>query len=208
MTPTLSQTPSPVVEALRSRRTMRRFCDDPVAPEVVAELIEVACWAPSPHHTQPWRFVAVDRGPTREGMARAMGARWRADLQADGVPERVIDGRLRRSYEKITGAPALIIPCLLPRVLDSYPDPQRQGAELSMGAHSLGAAIQSLLLTAHARGLGAYWMCAPVFCPEVVVAALNLDQAWRPQAFILVGHPAEDLPPHGRTDLDRMMVWR
>jgi F420 biosynthesis protein FbiB-like protein len=141
-------------------------------------------------------------------MARAMGERWRADLQRDGEPEARIAGRLRRSYEKITEAPALIIPCLLPGVLDSYPDPLRQAAELSMGAHSLGAAIQSLLLAAHARGLGAYWMCAPVFCPEVVVEALALDPAWRPQAFILVGYPAEELPPHGPTDLERMMVWR
>src|SRR4029077_10571868 len=119
-----------------------------------------------------------------------------------------IAGRLRRSREKITGAPALIIPCLTPGVLHSYPDPSRQTAELTMGAHSLGAAIQSLLLAAYARGLGAYWMCAPVFCPEVVVESLSLDSGWRPQAFILVGYPAEELPPHGPTDLQRMMVWR
>ncbi len=141
-------------------------------------------------------------------MAAAMGDRWRADLLRDGVPAPVVETRLRRSYEKITGAPALIVACLMPGVLDSYPDPQRQAAELAMGGHSLGAAIQSLLLAAYARGLGAYWMCAPVFCPDVVVQSLDLDSAWRPQAFILVGRPAEDLPPHGAVDLDRMMAWR
>ncbi|GAC1434871.1 MAG: nitroreductase family protein [Chloroflexota bacterium] len=199
---------SPIVEALRARRTVRRFRDDGVPPAVLAEMIDVACWAPSPHHTQPWRFVAVERGARRERMARALGERWRADLRRDGEPDQRIEGRLRRSYDKIAGAPALIIPCLVPGVLDSYPDPRRQAAELSMGAHSLGAAIQSLLLAAYTRGLGAYWMCAPVFCPDVVVEALSLDQAWRPQAFILIGYPAEVLPPHSPTDLDRMMVWR
>jgi F420 biosynthesis protein FbiB-like protein len=187
---------------------MRRFRPAPVSPRLLAELVDVACWAPSPHHTQPWRFVVVAGPDARARMAQAMGERWRDDLRRDGEPETRIASRLRRSYEKIVGAPALIVPCLYPGVLDSYPDPPRQAAELTMGAHSLGAAIQSLLLAAHARGLGAYWMCAPVFCPDVVVQSLSLDPDLRPQAFILLGYPAEELPAHGPTDLRRMMVWR
>jgi len=198
----------PALEALRSRRTHRRFGPGLVDPQTLAEMIGVACWAPSPHHTQPWRFVVANEPSARARMATAMSERWRADLRSDGEPEERIARRVQRSYEKITGAPALIIPCLYPDVLQNYPDPGRQAVELTMGAHSLGAAIQSLLLAAHARGLAAYWMCAPVFCPEVVVQALALDSAWRPQAFILVGHPAEALPPHEPTDLRTMLAWR
>jgi len=50
---------------------------------------------------------------------------------------------------------------------------------------------QNLLLAAHHAGLGACWMCAPLFCPDVVRDALNLPDHWQPQALITLGYPAE-----------------
>ena len=53
------------------------------------------------------------------------------------------------------------------------PIEQRNQNEYVMAAQSAAMAGQNLLLAAHDAGLGACWMCAPLFCPEVVRDALQ-----------------------------------
>ncbi len=62
-----------------------------------------------------------------------------------------------------------------------------------MFVQSLGAAIQSLMLAAHARGLGSCWLSAPLFCPDAVCLALDLPSDFQPQALIAIGYPREGL---------------
>lgn len=181
-------------DALLGRRSYRRFAPDPVPPEVVREALEAARWAPSPHHTQPWRFVVVTCPAWKRRLAEDMGQRWELDLRADGAPEEEIAGRVGRSVERIVGAPALVVCCISMRDMHVYPDAARQRAEHLMAAQSLGAAIQNFLLAAHDRGLASGWICAPLFCPEIAGAALELPGDWEPQALVLVGYPPRDVP--------------
>jgi nitroreductase len=53
-------------DAIRARRTHKSFGPEPVAPETLEELLELARWAPNHHRTSPWRFRVV--GP--ETLAR------------------------------------------------------------------------------------------------------------------------------------------
>jgi len=41
---------------IRTRRTHKAYGADSLSPEVVAELLELARWAPNHHLTEPWRF--------------------------------------------------------------------------------------------------------------------------------------------------------
>jgi F420 biosynthesis protein FbiB-like protein len=75
--------------------------------------------------------------------------------------------------------------------MDDYPDARRRGHEMTMAVQSAAMAGQNLLLAAHALGLGACWLCAPLFCPDVVTATLALPPDWQPQGLITVGYPAE-----------------
>ena len=59
-------------------------------------------------------------------------------------------------------------------------------------------AAQNLLLAAHAGGLAACWMCAPLFCPDTVATALALPADWEPQALITLGYPADQGKPYRR----------
>ena len=56
-------------EAIRTRRSVRRFRPDPVPPEVVTALLDAARWAPSGLNNQPWRFVIVESPGMRERLA-------------------------------------------------------------------------------------------------------------------------------------------
>ena len=141
-------------------------------------------------------------------LADAMGERWVTDLRGDRVSEDVIARRVARSHRRIEASPVVIVACLVKDVLDRYPDGSRQAAEYTMGAHSLGAALQAILLGAHARGLAGFWMCAPVFCPDTARSALDLDPTWEPQALVLLGYPAAALPARTEFAADGMRVYR
>lgn len=177
---------------LRARRSIRRYRPEPVPEELVAQILDAAIWAPSAHNRQPWRFAVLQKREPKERLALAMGGRLRADLEADGVPEPVIEKDVTRSYRRITGAPLVIVICLSMVDMDSYPDEQRQRNEWIMAAQSTAMAGQNLLLAAHALGLGACWMCAPLFVPELVRETLELPRTWEPQGLITVGYPAEE----------------
>ena len=77
-----------------------------------------------------------------------------------------------------------------------------------MAAQSTAMALQNLLLAAHADGLGACWMCAPLFCPGAVRQALDLPPGWEPQALVTLGFPVDAGRPAGRKGLAEVVVYR
>lgn len=180
--------------AIRGRRSVRRYASRPVEAELVGRLLEAAHWAPSAHNRQPWRFVLLDHAAARQRLAEAMAAHWQADLLADGAAPEEASRRAALSVQRISGAPLVIIPCLDLQALDAYPDPQRQLREWQMGVQSVALACQNLLLAAQHLGLAACWMCAPIFCLELVQSTLDLAPTLEPQALLTVGYRADDSP--------------
>lgn len=205
-TPLTASSPAALADLLRARRSVRRYLEREVPRQALDALLESIRWAPSPHNSQPWRVALLRSPAARQHLARALGERWRADLTADGLPTDEIDRLIGRSRERIEGAPAALVLGLTLRDLDSYPDQHRQQAELLMAAHSLGAAAQNILLTARAYGLAACWMCAPLFCPEVVREALELPADVIPQALLTLGYPAVEPPPRPKRPLAEIVL--
>lgn len=180
-----------ILETIRSRRSVRRYTDAPVPRELLDELLDAARWGPSAHNRQPWRFAVIQASELKHDLAAAMGERLRADLERDGAPTDVIEVDVARSYARITQSPIVIVACMTLRDMDTYSDARRSNAEWIMATQSVAMAVQNLLLAAHALGLGACWMCAPLFVPDTVRAVLQLDLDWNPQALITLGYPAE-----------------
>ena len=191
---------------IRGRHSVRRYQDRPVPRELVLEVLEAARWAPSPHGRQPWRFVVLTRPVPKRTLADAMSAEWRRQLAFDGQDAETVEIRQRKSHTRIINAPVVIIPCLYLAEMDQYPDSARNAAETTMAIQSLGCAVQNMLLMAYNLGLDCGWMCAPLFCPEVVVAALELDPLLTPHALITVGYAATDPVRRERLSLERLIV--
>lgn len=197
----------PLLAAIRDRRSIRRYQTDSIPRAALEEVLAAAVWAPSAHNRQPWRFVIVEGAETRERLAAAMGARLRADLAADGLPAEAIERDAGRSYARLAAAPALIVVCLTMAEMDAYPDARRRGNELLMAVQSTAMAGQNALLAAHALGLAACWICAPLFCPEVVQAVLSLPEDWQPQGLITIGYPAET-KEKTRAPIETRVLWK
>lgn len=171
-------------DLIRARRSIRRYHARPVPPEQIERLLDCATRAPSSHNRQPWRFVVITTAAVKAQLADRMGERLKADRlrEAERVVE--IDRDVSRSRERITSAPVVIIVCLSSIDLD-------EARERMMALQSVAAAIENLLLAAHEARLGACWMAAPLYCPDVVREVLRLPDAWEAQALITVGYPAD-----------------
>jgi nitroreductase len=60
-----------LLEAIRTRRAIRRFKKEPVPPELIEKMLEAARWAPSAMNSQPWEFIVITDPETKARMSRA-----------------------------------------------------------------------------------------------------------------------------------------
>ncbi len=58
------------LEAIRTRRSIRRFTPDPIDDETIDKILEMAAWAPSGRNNQPWRFVVVRDPQLKQELAQ------------------------------------------------------------------------------------------------------------------------------------------
>ena len=197
-----------LARVMATRRSVRRYLPDRVPKALIDELFQCAVNAPSAHNRQPWRFMALHDDRSKARLAEAMGAKLRADRLKDGDPVAVVEADVARSFERISRAPIVVLVATTVAEMDSYPDQRRQHAEHLMAVQSTAMAVQNLLLAAHAAGLAASWMCAPLFCPDAVRNVLDLPADWQPQAIVTIGFPATPGKPYARRPLAEVVRHR
>lgn len=184
--------------AVQMRRTIRRFRDDDVSDEVIDEAIEAASTAPAPHHSRPWRFRVQRSGEERTRVLDALADAWRADLQATpGISD--IESRIRRG-DILRTAPIVIWPFVdLDGAAHDYPDERRQRAELDMFLVAGGAAVQNLMVSLAAQGLGSAWIGSSIFAPTVIREVLGIPDSLHPLGAVAIGFPADPPAPREPT---------
>ena len=186
---------------IKGRRSIRRYEARPVERSTIDAVLEAGTWAPSAHNRQPWRFAVLTELTAREILARRMGDRLRQARLADGDDPADVEADVSRSRARITGAPLVIVAFLTLEDMDTYPDPGRQAAEHLMAVQGVAMAVNNILVAAHAAGLGACWMCAPLFCSDAVVEAVDAPSHWQAQALLTLGYPASKGKPAQRRPL-------
>jgi nitroreductase len=177
-----------MLETLRSRRSIGKLSGD-VSDEEIRTLVEAGLWAPNHKLTNPWLFTVV-RGSARE----RLGAFW-AGLLADApLPPGVERATyLAKEARKPTRAPAII-------AVSSRTDAEPVRAFEDLAA--VAAAVQNVLLAAHALGLGAIWRSGEMAYRDEIKAFLGLDPSDRIVGFVYVGHPAMPPPAPQPRDVD------
>jgi coenzyme F420-0:L-glutamate ligase/coenzyme F420-1:gamma-L-glutamate ligase len=180
---------SPMPDELRSRRSIRKYQQRPIPKKLIIEVLEAAGWAPSAHNAQPWRFIVLTETFGKRKLSTVMAEAWAEDVAEDGL--KIDEATMSAKVERFANAPALILACFTMDGMHEQPDQKRQTVERDLAIESLGAAIQNLLLTAHAKGLGACWFCAPAFCKERVRNILKIPQEVEPAALIVMGYANE-----------------
>jgi nitroreductase len=180
-----------VLEAIRSRRSIGRSQGE-VPTETIRELVEAATWAPNHKLTEPWRFTVL-RGEARFELGKLWAERAAAEIASE-QREKFIEGEARKPLR----APTLI-------VVSTRTDENPVRAEEDLTATA--AAVQNLLLAAHAKGLGAAWKTGKMIYDPDVKRFLGLDPADRIVAVVYLGtEPREEAAPRPR-DVDGVIRW-
>ncbi|MFQ6087532.1 MAG: nitroreductase family protein [Candidatus Methanofastidiosia archaeon] len=165
-------------EAIKKRRSIRSFEEKEVLDDDLKKILEMAIWAPSEGNLQPWKFYLVRDEDTKDRLTRAA---------------------LNQRF--LSQASVVIVVCADFHATSPYGE---RGINLYC-LQSTAAAIQNMLLSAHALGLGACWVGA--FQEEEIKEILKLPDHLRPIALIPIGYPAESPPPRRRKDLSDVTVW-
>lgn len=181
---------STLTDALKQRRSIRKYQNKFIPKEILLNVLIAAGWAPSAHNSQPWRFIIVENPAVKRELAERMVKEWATDLTRDGYT--VDQKKETERVQRFANAPALVVVCQTMEGLRKFPDKRRQKIERDLASESIGAALQNLLLAASASGLGACWYCAPAFCKSTVREVLKIPQEVEPSALILVGYPDEE----------------
>lgn len=189
------------------RRSVRRYKPDAVSRDTIERLLRAAIAAPSAHNRQPWRFAVINAFDRKAALATSMGDRLRSDRLRDGDHANDVERDVERSYARITSAPVIIVICLTMQDMDIYPDSVRSRCEHLMAVQSTAMAGANLMLAAHAVGLGACWLCAPLFCPDVIAEVLRLPAHWQAQGLITLGYPSAAVKPFLRRPIDDVAVF-
>ena len=174
--------------AVRRRRMVRAFTPEPVAPEVVDELVDLARRAPSAGNSQGTAYVVLE-GP--EETARY----WDVALPAQRRPG--------FRWRSLLDAPVLVVALVRPDTwVDRYAEPDKASTGLGAGAGEwpvpywwvdAGMAVEHVLLGAVDAGLGACFF--GLFDHEpAVLRTLGVPDGWRAVGTIALGHPAPDQP--------------
>jgi coenzyme F420-0:L-glutamate ligase/coenzyme F420-1:gamma-L-glutamate ligase len=204
----MSESISTLYRIIQGRRSIRQFDDSSIPPELLQRILEAATRAPSAHNRQPWRFAILTALEDKRSLANALGERLREDRLADGDEPGQIERDVAQSIARISNAPVVVIACLSMETMDVYPDERRNSAEYMMAVQSVSMAAQNLLLAAHAEGLGACWLCAPLFAKDLVREELSLPEEWDPQGLIILGYPAEVGQERPRRPIEDVSLWR
>lgn len=133
-----------LLEALKTRRSCRKFTDQPVTDEQIEHLLQVATLAPSSRNRQPWGFVVL-RDPT--------GINELSELVRAEVAKRAENDTGLESYKPFIASPDYSFffhsSCVIIVYGDTNSPDDRTDA---------GMAAYNILLRAHDMGLGGTWI--------------------------------------------------
>lgn len=180
------------MELLLTRRSVGKVRSDPVSRELVVELLVAAVQAPNHHLTEPWRFVVLTGGARRQiGEAHAAAVR----RKRPGCGEDVV----AREAARLERAP-VVIACL---VIGDGADPVTAREDRD----AVAAAIQNLLLAAHARGLATMWRTGEIVDEPEVRSSLRLGPADAIVGFVYLGLADVVPPPRQRRPVEDVVEW-
>ena len=163
-----------VLEAIRSRRSIRKFKTDPIPDDLLIKILDAGRWAPSGSNIQPWLFIVV-KDPKILKLVKMFSPGLFGDppvviaICSDKKRAFEVGGELARDYLTVT--------------------------DCSMAA-------QNMMLAAHALGLGTCVIKS--FSAQAIKKILKLPKHIEPELLLSIGYPDEQPSPPLRRPLEEI----
>ncbi|MDA8429247.1 MAG: nitroreductase family protein [Geobacteraceae bacterium] len=160
------------LEAIKTRRSVRRFSDQPVEPEKLQAVLEAVQQAPSWSNKQCWQLVVVQDQEVRNRIS---------ELSFVETFFATYGYKSNPAQKGLAQAPIVIVACANP-----HQSGDLRGEQYFMA--DLGIAMQNLMLAAHVQGLGSVFV--GVFDEEQLKTLLAIPPAIRIVGLLPIGYPA------------------
>lgn len=201
-----------VIDAIKNRRSIRKYKPDPVPDEVILELLEYARLAPSAHNSQPWRFVVLkDEAIRKKLRPYAYGLQF-----VESVPCVIVccvDLGVHSMKTTRRRLKELLVAGVLDDVGEVNYDPLASVAEgddahlwrfLESCRFNSAIATEHIVLAALAFGLGTCWI--HMFRPGEVHKLLKLPDNIAVVSLLALGYPDQSPPPRPRLPLPDIIL--
>ncbi len=178
------------LEAIRTRRSVRKFSTRPVEPEKLQAVLEAARLAPSWANMQCWRFVVVEDSSVKATISEL------SYVEAFFAPKGY---KSNPAQKALAEAPVVIVACAEPTASGDLRGQQYYLTDV-------GIASENLMLAAHELGLGSVFV--GVFDEEKLGELLNIPPEIRIVGLFPLGYPEEEMkagPP--RKPLEEIVFY-
>lgn len=195
------------LECIKIRKSIRRFCPDPLPEKDIITMLEAAAMAPSGANRQPWKFFVVRSHKKKETMVETIKTSCELlPSLLEGVVENPVQfsNMMKKRFFLVSlffaEAPVVFVACVKqeePPLQECYTKCGVTPLEVYkkfgyVDVLSVSAAIENLLLAACDLGYGACWMNIPFMAKDALSDLLAVNPPWEILAFIPVGIPAHD----------------
>lgn len=217
------------IEAIKGRRSIRKFKPEQVSREVLNGILEAGRWSPSWGNTQPWEIFVITGKALDEFREESLkAARGGAALNPDVPMPYAWPDQLKKRYGEIGeavltalnirrddsearnrqnefmtalfGAPCLLVLCV----------PADHSA-IGYAMLDIGLIAQTICLAAHDKGVGSCIMAMAVIHPEILRKVAGIPENSRIIAGIAMGYPEPDFPlnrfERKRADVKDFVKW-
>lgn len=195
-----------MLEAIKNRRSIRKFKDDEVPKHMIEEIIQSGILAPSSKNGQPWKFVVVS-GNAKADMVTAMGNGLEREKERPLLPNvsHYISGAAH-TLKIMEQAPVTIF-IINPVGIDVHSSlTEEEHISEICNAQSIGAAIENMILTATKLGLGSLWICDTYFAYDELQNYLNTGGELF--AALSIGYAEEAPGARPRKSMNEVVEWR
>lgn len=188
---------SEIISLIKDRRTVypESFSTRKIQKEQIETILNAAIWAPTHGNTQPWRFTVFTE-KALENLADFLG---KAYLEV--VPtEKQDDKKLAKLLTRPKMATAIIAVSL-------KRDETGRISELEE-TEAVAAAIQNMLLTATAYGIGSFWATPALIYKPAMNIYLGLEENDKCLGLIYLGYSKDEWPKGQRKPIEYITTWR
>jgi len=186
-------------EAIKQRRSIRKFKDTQLSDDQVKTLLQAAIQAPSGKNLQPWRFIVVkeDKRPAMIRIMRECIADRKARGEDIGSAEWTTTVMEHAPVTVFIYNPEGLHPWLMRPIDQMFWD--------VVNIQSIGAAIQNMCLAALELGLGSLWICDIFQAYEELGNWLGEEAQMI--AAVSFGYPDENPDARPRKSVDEVTRW-
>lgn len=197
---------SRVMQAIRGRRSVRRYTAEEVPRKAIETILEAGMRAPSAKNRQPWRFI-VTTSKAKEEALGMMEKGLEREKNSPLLPEST--EHLQDAWQSLgvmRQAPVVIfvVNALGVEIGENLTVDQRVSEICN--AQSIGAAMENMSLAAGEQGLGSLWICNTFFAQRELENWLGTEGEL--YAAMAVGYAEGNAPAVTRKRMQDVVEWR